>query len=75
MVRAVYLVGERVTVAFSTPVEDQVPDGWRAEIKPPIPGIACPGNLVLQMFRTKGDIAEIATIDDFNQETRLDKRV
>lgn len=47
-------VGESGTLVFEKPTETLTPPGWKYTIKPSIPH-ECPGNLVLQIRRPKGD--------------------
>ena len=75
MIRTVYTVGARVTVSFEAPPPQQRPEGWRAEIKPPLPGIECPGTLVLHMRRPYDDDRTIPVKTSFDSKTDLDAHI
>ena len=55
LIRDVFLVGESGTFCFEQPEANFEPSGWDYVIKPPINQYDCPGNLVFQIRRPKGD--------------------
>ena len=55
LIRDIYLVGESGTFCFEEPPKNTQPSGWHYVIKPPIGNYECPGNLLLQIKRQKGD--------------------
>lgn len=59
LIHLCYDVGSKGVISFTQPVNNKVLDGWTYKIRPPLPFVDLPGNLLFEVKRRKGDTEEI----------------